>query len=210
MTGEVRPRFQPENRAGWRAWLRANHAKAPGVWLVFLKGADRQITYAASVEEALCFGWIDSTLRPIDARSYMQLFTPRKPKSSWSALNKRRIKELIANRLMAAPGLAKVAAAKKDGSWTSLDAVEAMIVPPDLARALAANKKAKAFFDASAPSSRKGSLHFINNVKSPELRAARIAHVVSQAAKGLRPSHQERNLAKRKAAAIARKTTGRA
>lgn len=201
----IRPRYQPENRAAWRAWLRANHDTSSGVWLVYLKGAERQLTYDAAVEEALCYGWIDSTLRPIDARSYMQLFTPRKARSNWSALNKRRVKDLLAKKLIVAPGLAKIAAAKKDGSWTAIDAVEAGTVPPDLARAFAKNKKAKAFFDASAPSSRKGSLHFINNVKSPELRAQRIAHVVSQAAKGLRPHHQESALAKGKAAAKARK-----
>ena len=198
MTGEVFPDFEPADRAGWRKWLRANHATSRGVWLVFLKGADRQLTYAESVEEALCFGWIDSTMRPIDERRYRQMFTPRKPKSSWSALNKRRIEALVASGRMAAPGQAKIDAAKKDGSWTQIDAVEAMVIPPDLARAFARNKKAQAFFDRSAPSSRKGALHWINNVKSPELRAERIAHVVSQAAKGLRPSHQENALAKRK------------
>ena len=204
MTDEV-PRHQPANRAAWRRWLRANHDTSTGVWVVFLKGKARQLSYGDSVEEALCFGWIDSLLRPIDERSYMQLFTPRKPKSNWSALNKRRIELLVANKLMAAPGVAKIEAAKKDGSWTKLDAVEAGVVPPDLARALAANKKAKAFFDSAAPSRRKAMLHFVNNVKSPDLRAARVAHVVSQAAKGLNPAHQEKWLAKTKASAKARK-----
>lgn len=199
------PDFEPRNRADWRRWLRTNHAKAPGVWLVFIKGAGRQLTYADAVEEALCYGWIDSTLRPIDARRYRQMFTPRKKKSTWSALNKRRIEALVASGRMAAPGLAKIEAAKLDGSWASLDAVEALTVPPDLARALAGNTRAKAFFDASAPSSRKGALHWINNVKSAELRARRIAHVVSQAARGLRPQHQEAARAKGKAAALARK-----
>ncbi|MEX2272164.1 MAG: YdeI/OmpD-associated family protein [Vicinamibacterales bacterium] len=193
------PRYQPESRAAWRKWLRANHAKSSGVWFVFLKGADRQMTYDEAVEEALCFGWIDSLMRSIDERSYMQLFTPRKPKSNWSALNKRRIASLIQRKLMAPPGLAKIEAARKDGSWTKIDAVEAGTVPPDLARAFAANKTAKAFFDSVAPSSRKGMLHWINNVKSPALRAERVAHVVSQCAKGLRPSHQEAWLAKTKA-----------
>ncbi len=144
-------------------------------------------------------------MRPIDERRYRQMFTPRKPKSSWSALNKQRIEALVASKRMAAPGQAKIDAAKKDGSWTLLDAVEAGVIPPDLARAFAANKEAKAFFDGSAPSSRKGALHWINSVKSLELRTKRIAHVVSQAAKGLRPSHQEQALAKGKAAALARK-----
>ena len=205
MTGEVRPRYQPKDRPDWRAWLRKHHATATGVWLVFLKGPERQLTYADSVEEALCYGWIDSKLMPIDARSYMQLFTPRKPKSAWSALNKRRIKDLIARKLMAAPGLAKVAAAKKDGSWTKIDAVEAMTIPPDLARALAANARARAFFDSVAPSSRKGMLYWIDGVKSAGLRADRIAHVVSQCARGLRPAHQEKWLAKTREATKARK-----
>lgn len=205
MTGQV-PRFQPANRAAWRKWLRAQHAKSTGVWLVFLKGPDRQLTYADSVEEALCFGWIDSLMRPIDGRSYMQLFTPRKPKSNWSALNKRRVKDLLARKLMAPAGLAKIAEAKKNGSWTKLDAVEAMIIPPDFAQALAANRKAKAFFDSLAPSSRKGILYWINGVKSPELRASRIAHAVTQNAKGLRPAHQEKWMAKTREAAKARNT----
>ncbi len=198
------PRFQPANRAAWRKWLRAHHAKSTGVWLVFLKGPDRQLAYADSVEEALCFGWIDSLLRPIDARSYMQLFTPRKPKSNWSALNKRRVEDLIARKLMAPAGLAKIAEAKKNGSWTKLDAVEAMIMPPDFAQALAANPKAKAFFDSLAPSSRKGILYWISGVKSPELRASRIAHAVAQNAKGLRPAHHEKWIAKTREAAKAR------
>ena len=204
MTDQV-ARFHPANRAEWRRWLRKNHAKVTGVWLVFLKGPERQLAYADSVEEALCFGWIDSLMRPIDARSYMQLFTPRKPKSNWSALNKRRVGDLVTRKLMAAPGLAAVDIAKKNGSWTRLDAVEALTIPADFARALAANRKAKAFFDALAPSSRKGILYFINGVKSPDLRASRIAHAVSQSAKGLRPAHQEKWLAKTKAAAKTRK-----
>lgn len=204
MTDQV-PRFKPDNRAGWRRWLRTNHRKATGVWVVFLKGNDRQLAYADAVEEALCFGWIDSLIRPIDSRSYMQLFTPRKPKSNWSALNKRRVADLTERKLMAAPGLAAVETAKANGSWTRLDAVEALIMPPDFVRALAANKKAKTFFEALAPSSRKGILYFINGVKSPELRASRIAHAVAQSAKGLRPAHQEKWIAKTKAAAKARK-----
>lgn len=194
-------RVEPDDRAGWRRWLRAHHRTARGVWMVFRKGAARQITYEAAVEEALCFGWIDSLMRPIDGTRYMQLFTPRKPKSHWSALNKRRVEALIARKQMTKAGLAKIEAATQDGSWTKLDAVESMIIPPDLARALAKNPRAKAFFDASAPSSRKGALYWITGVKSADLRAKRIAHVVAQAAKGLRPGHEEAALAKGKAAA---------
>ena len=169
------------------------------MWLVFLKGAERQLPYADAVEEALCFGWIDSLMRPIDGRSYMQLFTPRKAKSNWSALNKTRVASLIDRGLMARAGLAAVEHAKKVGTWTALDHVEALAMPPDFAKALNAKKKARAFFDSLAPSHRKGILYWINGVKSPEKRAERIAHAVSQAAKGLRPAHHEAWLAKTRA-----------
>lgn len=175
------------------------------MWVVFLKGDARQLTYADAVEEALCYGWIDSLMRPIDGQSYMQLFTPRKAKSNWSALNKQRVAALIEQKRMAAPGLAKIEDAKKNGSWTKLDAVEAMVIPPDFKRALAANRKAKAFFDGLSPSSRKGILYWINSVKSAEKRAERIAHVIAQNAKGLRPAHHEKWLAKTKAAKARKK-----
>jgi uncharacterized protein YdeI (YjbR/CyaY-like superfamily) len=176
-------RFQPANRADWRKWLRANHAKSTGVWMVFLKGKERQITYEEAVEEALCYGWIDSLMRSVDDRSYIQLFTPRKPKSNWSALNKKRVESLIKRKLMAAPGRAKIEAAKKNGTWTALDHVEALTIPPDLQRALAANRKAKTFFEGCPPSSRKGMLRYVTGVKSPVLRASRVEQVISQCAK---------------------------
>jgi uncharacterized protein YdeI (YjbR/CyaY-like superfamily) len=190
------PRHQPANRAAWRRWLRANHRTSSGVWLVFLKGEARQLTYADAVEEALCFGWIDSLLRPMDERSYMQWFTPRRPKSKWSALNKTRVASLIDRGLMTPAGQAAIDAAKKNGSWTLLDAVEALTVPPDLKRALAARPRASRFFDGLAPSSRKAILHWINDAKKPEKRAERVAHTVSQALKGLRPARYEEWLAK--------------
>lgn len=189
-------RYQPKGRADWRAWLRENHKKSSGVWLIFLKGAERQLTYAESVEEALCFGWIDSLMRPIDGRSYMQWFTPRKAKSSWSALNKKRVAALIEAKRMTKAGLAKIEEGKANGSWTRIDQVEALVVPPDLARALRADKKAGGFFEKLAPSNRKAILHWINDAKRAEKRAERIAHTVAQAANGLRPARYEAWLAK--------------
>lgn len=184
--------FEPADRADWRRWLRVNGRRETGVWLVFRKGSARQLTYDASVEEALCFGWIDSLVRPIDAARYKQLFTPRKPKSNWSRLNKQRVARLIAAKLMTKTGLAAIEEAKKNGSWTRLDDVEAMVVPDDLRRALARNRKASAFFDGLSPSSRKGILYWVTGVKTPARRKERIAHVVAQAARGLRPAHQEK------------------
>ena len=198
MTSQL-PRFQPASRADWRKWLRANHGKSTGVWMVFLKGKDRQLSYDDAVEEALCFGWIDSLTKSLDERAYLQLFTPRKPKSAWASSNKKRVERLIASRRMTRAGLEKIEAAKKDGSWTKLDAVEAMTVPPDLAKALARAKKAKAFFDALAPSTRKGIMYWVTSVKNPALRAERVAHTVSQAAMGLRPEPIEKWFAKSRA-----------
>ena len=195
MTDQV-PQYQPAGRAGWRKWLRENHKKSTGVWVVFLKGAERQLTYADSVEEALCFGWIDSLIRPIDGRSYRQLFTPRRAKSGWSALNKKRIASLVERKLMTKAGQAKIDEAKANGSWTKLDAIEALTIPPDLAKALRADKKAKAFFDGLAPSNRKAILHWINDAKRAERRAERIAHTIAQARQGLRPARYEEWLAK--------------
>lgn len=190
------PRYQPANRADWRTWLRANHAKSTGVWMVFLKGKDRQLSYDDAVEEALCFGWIDSLTKSLDERAYLQLFTPRKPKSAWASSNKKRVERLIKRKLMTRAGLAKIEAAKKDGSWTKLDAIEAMTVPADLAKALARRKKARAFFDSLAPSTRKAIMYWVTGVKNPDLRAERVAHTVSQAGRGLRPEPIERWLEK--------------
>ena len=94
--------YYAKDRKAWRAWLKKHHNKAPGVWLVYYKkeSGKSRLPYADAVEEALCFGWIDSTSRPMDEERYMQLFTPRKPKSVWSALNKQRVEKLIANGQM--------------------------------------------------------------------------------------------------------------
>lgn len=182
-------RFKPKDRAAWRRWLTRNHERAPGVWLVCLKAPHRQIAYADAVEEALCFGWIDSVLQPVDEVCYMQLFTPRKPRSQWSRLNKQRVKALTAAGLMTAAGLAAIAAAKRSGSWTALDAVEALTVPPEFARALDAHPQARARFDAFSPSSKKMYLHWISTAKRDETRAKRIAKSVALIAEGIRGPH---------------------
>ena len=131
------PRYYPKTRKEWRRWLTRNHETSSGVWLInYKKESGRpRVPYADAVEEALCFGWIDSVMNPLDDHSFMQLFTPRKPKSNWSKLNKQRIESLIEQGLMTPAGMAKIEAAQKDGSWTSLDKVEALDVPPDLAKA---------------------------------------------------------------------------
>jgi uncharacterized protein YdeI (YjbR/CyaY-like superfamily) len=182
-----------ENRAAWRLWLVTNCARSPGIWLVFDKKAARpdRLAYGDAVEEALCHGWIDSTVRSIDDARYVQLFTPRKPKSTWSRANKVRVARLIEEGLMAAAGLAAIERAKENGSWTSLDAAEALVVPEDLAAALASRKGASANFSAFAPSARKGYLHWISQAVRPETRAERVARVAALAASNQRSRHLE-------------------
>ena len=176
------------DRAAWREWLASNHAASAGIWLVFDKKSSRaeRLLYGDAVEEALCFGWIDSTVRALDETRYLQLFTPRKPKSTWSRPNKERVERLIAEGLMAAAGLAAIELAMANGAWTSLDAVDAMIVPDDLAEALARTGDAAANFAAFSPSARKGYLHWISQAVRPETRALRIAKVVELSAANVR------------------------
>jgi uncharacterized protein YdeI (YjbR/CyaY-like superfamily) len=173
-----------KNRAAWRRWLEKHHARSPGIHLVYDKKASRaaRLAYADAVEEALCFGWIDSTLRSLDETKYAQLFTPRKPKSTWSRVNKERVARLADEGLMAPAGLAAIERAKLNGSWSSLDAVEALDVPQDLAAALAKHPTAARNFAAFPPSSRKGYLHWVSQAVRPPTRAERIAAVVMHSA----------------------------
>jgi uncharacterized protein YdeI (YjbR/CyaY-like superfamily) len=179
------------DRAAWRQWLATNHATSPGVWLVFDKkssNADR-LAYVHAVEEALCYGWIDSTVRTLDETHYVQLMAPRKPKSTWARTNKARVERLIAQGLMAEAGLASIERAKANGSWESLDAVEALVVPADLTKALRALPGAAKNFAAFSPSARKGYLHWISQAKRAETRAHRVAHVAQFAASNQKSRH---------------------
>lgn len=180
--------FHPQGREEWRAWLERNHDTSPGVWLVYYKKSSGQprVSYDEAVEEALCFGWIDSLPRKLDADRSKLLFTPRKPKSVWSALNKRRIKKLIREKLMTEAGLATIKTAKKNGSWNALDDVEKLIIPADLAEALKANGNAGANFALFSSSVRKGILAWIGSAKRPETRSRRIEKTVALAARNKR------------------------
>jgi len=171
-------------RAEWRHWLAANHAKRLGVWLRFYRksSAKPSVRYDEAVEEALCHGWIDSVVRSLDDESYVQLFTPRKPKSAWSRTNKERVERLIAAGLMTDAGLEKIEAARQSGSWTSLDSVEALEVPEDFRRALARNRKARSNFEKLSPSRKKQLLYRINAARRPETRKKRIDEAIAAAA----------------------------
>ena len=179
---------QPASRAEWRQWLAEHHASAPGVWLVYCKKASGlpSLSYAEAVEEALCFGWIDSHPRKLDAERSQQLYTPRRPRSGWSRVNKERLARLEAAGQLMPGGRAAIARARQNGAWESLDAAEAGLVPDDLAAALAADETAAGHFAAFAPSARKGILTWVLAAKQPETRARRVAEAVRMAALGKR------------------------
>lgn len=177
-------RVEARDRKKWRAWLEKNHARSPGVWLVFYKKTSGKPTvrYDEAVEEALCFGWIDSLMKPVDDQRYRQLFTPRKPKSRWSQPNKDRVARMLAAGLMTDVGLEKIRAAKKDGSWAHMTAPDSLVVPPDLRRALSADKRANESFERMPPGRKRQLLGWIHDARRPETRQRRITQVVEVAA----------------------------
>jgi len=182
------PLVHVEDRATWRAWLEANHATARGAWMVTWRARSGRagLEYEAAVEEALCFGWVDSTGGRVDDERGKLYFAPRKPRSMWAATNKARVERLIAQGLMAPAGLAAIERAKANGSWETLDSVERLEVPDDLAAALAAHPAADANFAAFPPSARKMLLWWVISARRPETRATRIGHVAEAAARNER------------------------
>lgn len=172
------PRVHLKTVAELRAWLRANHRTERGLWLVQWRSATGKpaIAYEDAVEEALCWGWIDSVVKPLDDERTMALYTPRKAGSGWSRTNKERIARLVKEKRMQPPGQTKIDAAKRDGSWALLDSVEALEVPADLRKALAAAKLTKPW-DALTPGKKKLALMSLVTAKTPETRAKRVAEV---------------------------------
>ena len=172
-----------EDRAAWRAWLEANHASESGAWLVsWRRGHGPRVEYEDAVEEALCFGWIDSQGGNIDERRSRQYFAPRKPGSGWAATNKARVERLIAAGLMAPAGLAAIEVARGNGSWTLLDDVEQGVIPHDLAAALAAHPPAAASFEAFPKSAKRAMLEWVAQAKRPETRGSRVLRIAERAA----------------------------
>lgn len=177
------PQVLVEDGASWRDWLEAHHASAAGVWLVtWRRGHGPQLGYDDAVEEALCFGWIDSTAGRVDERRAKLYFAPRKRGSGWASTNKARVERLLAAGRMAPAGLAVVERAKSDGSWTALDDIEACIVPDDLAAALAAAPGAADNFGAFPRSVRRQMLLWIAQGRRPDTRDARVSDVAARAA----------------------------
>ncbi|MBI3747496.1 MAG: YdeI/OmpD-associated family protein [Chloroflexi bacterium] len=182
------PQLEADDRATWHAWLEANHATATGVWLVTWRPRSGRVglDYEAAIEEALCFGWVDSTGGRVDDDRGKLYFAPRKPRSMWAATNKARVERLIADGRMRPAGLAVIERAKANGSWTILDGPERLEVPPDLAAAFDRHPPAARQFAAFPPSARKMMLGWISQAQRPETRAARIAKVAEAAARNER------------------------
>jgi len=188
------PFVHADDRATWHDWLEANHATAPGAWLVgWRKGHGPVLDYEEMVEEALCFGWIDSTGGRFDDRRTKLYFAPRKPRSVWSRSNKVRVERLIAAGLMRPAGLAAIDRAKQSGAWTALDEVEKGIVPPDLAAALEAHPPAAERFAAFPWSARRAILVWIADARRAETRAARVLETAVRAARNERANERPRD-----------------
>jgi len=182
------PIYHAETRAQWRSWLEHNHTIASGVWLCSWRSATGKPTcpYPEVVEEAICFGWIDSTVNVLDDDRRLQLLTPRRPKSTWTRLNRQRVANMEAAGLMTDAGHKAVAIARANGWWTIYESVENLVEPDGLASALDANAAARAAWDGFPPSARKMMLWWVISAARDDTRARRIATIVAGAATGER------------------------
>ncbi|MBT2161506.1 YdeI/OmpD-associated family protein [Zobellia sp. KMM 6746] len=181
--------YCPANPKEWRSWLEENHVQEDSVWLIIHKKntTNTNLSWSEAVDHALCFGWIDSTKRTIDSEKYKQYFCKRKAVSNWSKINKEKVTHLIEKDLMTDAGHKSIAIAKTNGSWTILDAVEALEIPPDLAEELQKRKGAEDFFTALSKSGKKILLYWVISAKRKETRQKRILEIVENASKNLKP-----------------------
>lgn len=182
------PIFHAESRAQWREWLEENHTTTRGVWLCSWRGpaGGPRCPYPDAVEEAICFGWIDSTATVLDEERGLQLYTPRRAKSPWTRLNRRRAADMEERGLMTDAGRRVIAAATANGWWTIADPVEDLEEPAELAAALDREPDARRAWDAFPPSARKQMLWWVVSAARDATRADRIARIVAEAAEGRR------------------------
>lgn len=183
-TATKRQTIYINTRAEWRQWLEVYHQSAQSVWLVCntRKSNLPTVSWSEMVDEALCFGWIDSTRKTIDECSFMQLFSKRKPRSTWSKINKEKIQRLIDGNLMTAAGYETIRIAKENGSWAILDSVEELVIPDDLDEAFSNHGGAEAYFLSLSKSLKKMLLQWIVLAKRPETRKKRIDEIAELAA----------------------------
>lgn len=179
-----------KNRAEWREWLDKHHATESEIWLIYYKKHSEyeSIQYEEAVEEALCYGWIDSKVKRIDSEKFMQKYTPRQVKSNWSKSNKKRVERLIEEGRMTQAGITMVEIAKQNGSWNRLDDIETeLVIPQDLADALAENIIAKNNYNNFAPSYQKQYLWWLKSAKKLETRKKRLSAIIERCEQGVKP-----------------------
>jgi uncharacterized protein YdeI (YjbR/CyaY-like superfamily) len=178
------------SRDAWEAWLEGQHTASEGLWLKIAKKRSgiETVSYDEAVEVALCYGWIDGQVRRFDEDYYLQRFTPRRPRSRWSKVNRKKATELIKRGKMEAAGLREVERAKADGRWeAAYDAPSTATVPDDLRRELEKNEKAREFFSGLDARNRYAILYQIQDAKRPETRARRIAKYAAMLAEQKKP-----------------------
>jgi uncharacterized protein YdeI (YjbR/CyaY-like superfamily) len=182
--------FCPSSKQDWRRWLKANHRQKDSIWLVLYKKESNKptINWSDAVDEALCFGWIDSTRKPMDNEKFKQFFARRKPKATWSKINKDKVKRLVAAGLMTKAGLDAIEAAKQNGAWTILDSIQDLKIPDDLAKEFRARPGSKPFFQSLSKSVQKSLLQWVVVAKRPETRQKRIARIAKLAAEKRKPA----------------------
>lgn len=180
-----------ESQQELRDWLKAHHQQKESLWLVkWKKGHSKNyLSYDDIVDELICFGWVDSLPRKLDAQKTMLRISPRKPQSNWSSVNKERVKRLIEAGKMEAAGLAMVEIAKQNGRWDFLNDVEKLILPEDLKLALGQNAEAERYFQNFPPASKRGILEWIKNAKQADTRKKRIEETVRKASLNRKANH---------------------
>ena len=181
--------YCPYDQKDWRKWLELNHKSKESVWLIFYKkkSPNYNLSWSESVDQALCFGWIDSTKRTIDSEKYKQYFSKRKAKSNWSKINKDKIKILIDQGLVKEEGYKSIEIAKENGSWTILDQVEALVIPEDLKEEFTNYEGSMEYFVSLSSSAKKILLYWIISAKRKETRKKRIVDIAENASKNLKP-----------------------
>ena len=173
------PVFFPKNRQEWREWLIENHQKEEAIWLGYYRTNTQisTIAYTDAVDEALCFGWIDSKLQPLDQQRYLQYFCKRKPTSVWSKVNKTKVEKLIAEGLMTQAGYKTIEIAKQNGSWTLLDDAENLVLPQPLAQALQ-QAPLQTYWQNLSRTTQRNLLQWVAIAKKPETKTKRIDQII--------------------------------
>ena len=181
--------FYPANVQEWRSWLSENHLLKQSIWVVFYKKKSNKpsISWSEAVDEALCFGWIDSTARSVDEEKFIQYFSKRKLNSAWSKINKEKVQRLITGGLMMPAGFNTIQTAKQNGSWVILDLVEELVIPADLKEEFETKSGSKEFFLSLSKSVKKAMLQWISLAKLEETRRKRVLAIAELASKKLKP-----------------------